>query len=151
MYLECISDSSKKYYAKPVMVLNISGDSTQNFSDEEILKKFSEDDETEAIVIVGSDPMDKVDALRSFMFSARKFFSPNSRPRIIIYTKYFEDELNTKYWNGVKCELLYYGNTFLKYGRSFKTDKKAYFNNFLGIKLLGSSQSVICYTKLQHE
>ena len=137
MYLECISDSSKKYYGKPVMVLNISENSIQNFSDEEILKRFSEDDETEAIVIIGSDPMDKVDALRSFMFSARKFFSPNSRPRIIIFTKYFAYELERKSWHGAQYELMYYGNAILNCGR-------------LSIKKNKSQFDIIKYNGLQH-
>lgn len=154
MFLLYPVDSSKRYFAKPVMVLTMDSDTShgKRLSDDEIIKVYSEHPENHGIVITGSDAMDHVDELRAFIFTFRKHFAPNTRPRIIIYTNYFMEELNDKkYWRGLKCEILFYGNVLLKYGRSSQYDWRLYFDKFLGIKLVGRDQSVNCYTKMQHE
>lgn len=153
MFLELVNDTSEKYYAQPAMVLNVVNpeNNDQNFSDEDIFKTFCSIPDLKAIIIAGPEPMNKLDDLRAFIFSARKFFSPYARPLIIVYTDYFEDELEGRNWLGVKCEFLLYGNVLLKYGRSFPTDYRMYKNRPLGIKLLGKSQEVYSYRGLQHE
>lgn len=157
MFIQYINDQTKKYYGKPSMVLTMSGPSTskQNHSDNDICQIFSafyKDDRVEAIVIScgDMDPMDRQDELRSFIFSARKFFPPDHRPIIAVYTSYYEDELDAKGWSGIKCELLHYGNILLKLGRPLPNDTKLYFNKPLGIPLLGKYQSVYKYNKMQH-
>lgn len=153
MFLLYPVDSSKRYFAKPVMVLTMDSDTShgKRLSVDEIIKVYSEHPENHGIVITGSDSMDHVDELREFIFICRKHFFPYTRPRIIIYTDYFMDELNKKYWRGLKCEILFYGNVLLKYGRPSQYDRRLYLNKFLGIKLVGRDQSVNCYTKMQHE
>ena len=145
MQLENVVDKSRKYYKEPVMILRVSDkDETQKFPDEEILKIFSK--ETSAIVIAGVEPMYKPQELRSFIFSARKFFEPNQRPIIIIFTNYFMDEL--EYWSAIECEALQYGNVLLKCGRPKRNDKKLYFNDHLGIRLLGNQ---VVYSYIGHQ
>lgn len=156
MFIRHLNDETKKYYGKPSMILTMSGPSysKQNHSDDDICQIFSafyKDDRVEAIVIScgDMDPMDRQDELRSFIFSARKFFQPDHRPIITIYTNYYEDELDAKGWNGIKCELLHYGNILLKLGRPLPNDRKLYFNKALGIPLLGKYQGVYKYNKIQ--
>ena len=153
MFLELVYDASEKYYAQPAMVLNVVNpeNNDQNFSDEYIFKIFCSTPYLRAIVIAGPEPMNKLDDLRAFIFAARKFFTPYARPLIIVYTDYFEDELEEKNWLGVKYEFILYGNVLLKYGRSFPTDCRMYKNKPLGIKLLGKSQEVYSYRGVQHE
>jgi hypothetical protein len=151
MFLKLDVDKSKQYCSQPAMILSISEPYGENLSDEEILKIFKNNSESEVIVITGYDPIDEPDALRGFIFSARKLFERGDRPRIIIYTNYYNEELNKKFWSGLKAEFQYYGNVFLKYGRPSKKDKSMHFNPYLGIKLKGKDQHVEVYTKLQHE
>lgn len=151
MFLKLDLDKSKRYCSQPAMILSISETDGENLPDYEILKIFRNNEESEVIVIIGDDPIDKPDLLREFIFSARKFFNQGDRPRIVVYTDYYDEELNKKFWSGVKSEFQLYGNVFLKYGRPSPKDKGLHFNRYLGIKLQGSDQKVEHYTKLQHE
>jgi hypothetical protein len=86
--------------------------------DEYILETISKDSRVSTIVIAGSEPLDDPLELRSFIFSARKFFPPKTRPKIIIFTKYFfEDLRKIPSWTGLYCELMQYGNIYLELGR----------------------------------
>jgi hypothetical protein len=92
-----------------------------NFPDDEILKMFVENPSTDTIVIFGDEPLNNVVELRSFIFSARKFFDPGTRPLIVIYTSYFFDELSKiPSWTGLYCEFLQYGRIVIKFERSQK-------------------------------
>lgn len=112
---------------------------TKNFPDEEIFKRFASNPRTKAIVIGGLEPMDNVSELWNFLFSARKFFDPETRPTIIIYTGYNLDELQKHYWSWLEAEIRQYGNVILKCGR-YKSNRKPYFNPILGVTLAGKNQ-----------
>jgi hypothetical protein len=164
MYLQNLIEESIKQYKEPAMLLLIPpkifktdihlpriGFDIVNFPEEEIFKTFSKNPKTNAIVISGYEPMQDMGELRSFIFSARKFFSPNNRPRIIIYTKFFFDELqDLPGWNGLYCEILQYGNIFLKHGRRVGRKERPYFNKDLGCQLMGKSEDVIRFIGHQY-
>lgn len=147
------TDESKKYYFQPVMVLSVkSVNDSQNSPDDEILKMFSGNPATKAIVIAGPEPMDELFVLRDFIFSARKFlFSDGIRPLIIVYTDYFVDELFLRNWEGLRCEFMYYGNIMLKYGRKFHGHNFKIFNPLLGVKVFADLERVHHFNKFQHE
>ena len=153
MIIEKLVDMSKKYYCEPSMLLSVSPASYKN-PDDKILEQFGKVCELNplvgCIVIAGTpDPMDRCDDLRSFIFSARKKYTPYLRPLIVICTDYFDDEL----WNcysGINSELLSYGNALLRTGRATQTDKALYFNEFLGIHLKGKMQTVKSYAGMEY-
>jgi hypothetical protein len=121
-----------------------------NFPDEEILQMFSENEKTNTIIISGDEPMDLKSELRSFIFSARKHFPPNQRPRIVIFTKYFMDELTKlPLWGGLYAEILQYGNVVIRFGRPYKKDQK-YFNEDLQCTLF-RGQDTICFDGHKYE
>ena len=136
MFIHTEIDRSQKYYKKPVMILGLSRFTTEILPDEDILKTFTNIPEVEGFVINGTagvDPIDHPDSVRLFIFTARKYFIPGTRPPIIIRTKYSETELNTKSFSGLESEFHLYGNVILHFGWPAFIRKKKY------------------YTKMQHE
>lgn len=140
MKINSIIDESMFFYKKPAMLLNCQNiyifnkEKNNNFSDEKILKRFSENPRTKAIVIGnGIEPMNNMTDLRSFIFSARKFFDPNNRPTIIILTNYSMEELKNHIWSGVESEILQYGNVILRCGKYKK--ERAFYSKSFGIPL----------------
>jgi hypothetical protein len=112
---------------------------------------FSENHRTTTIVIDGLEAMDNILDLRSFIFSARKFFDSGSlRPLIIIYANYYEDEYQKiPSWGGLYSEILQYGNVYVKCGRaSQKKHENLYLNEILGIRL---KKSEYVYAYLGHQ
>lgn len=144
MILENAMNTSGHYHGDPSMILSfpMKNDWRNQVTNEEIFKHFSENDITEAIVISSyEEPMKRLDELRSFIFSARKYFPPGKRPLLIIITKYLIEELEKMSWGGVQYELLHYGHALLKCGR-IKTTKK---------QLLKNPYEVIVFEGIQHE
>ncbi len=136
MFIHTEIDRSRKYYGKLVMILGLSRFTTENLPDEDILKTFTNIPEVEGFVISGTagvDPIDHLDSIRSFIFAARKYFSPGTRPPIIVRTNYSETELNRKFFSGLESEFHLYGNVILHFGWPIFMRKEKY------------------YTKLQHE
>ena len=159
MKLKSIVDISSQFYKEPSMLINAPGWSfplrdcpdvfllnheTKEYKDEIILKRFSENPQTKAIVIAGLEPMENVIDLRSFIFSARKFFDPGNRPKIIILTTYYMEELPQKKWGGLRSEIIQYGNCIIRCGRYEKTKKKV-----LGIPL-SYNQNLYSYNGYQY-
>lgn len=121
-----------------------------NFPDEEILQMFSENHTTDTIIISGHEPLDNTVELRSFIFSARKFFSPGSRPLIIIYTNHFFDEFHKiPSWTGLYCEFLQYGRILIKFGNS-QGRRKLYVNKDSG-RILDISKEAFSFMGHQYE
>jgi len=125
---------------------------TQNFPNEEILKRFANNPLTSAIVIGGLEPLDDMHDVRSFIFALRQ---SSLRPTVVIYTGYelheIEDEL---YWSGLEPEMLEYGNCILKYGRfqpiyNIQQDRTIKrldtWNEDLGVALSSPNQKTINY------
>lgn len=162
MYLQNFIQESTKRFKEPSMLLvtppaawrtqiHLGDLHVIKFPDEEILKMFSENPRTTAIVIDGLEAMDNILDLRAFIFSARKFFdSASLRPLIIIYTNYYEDEyMKIPSWGGLYSEILQYGNVYIKCGRaSKKKHENLYFNEVLGIRL---KKSEYVYAYLGHQ
>ena len=121
-----------------------------NFPEEEILKTFAGIEESKAFVVMGFDIMDLQDDLRSFIFSARKFFEPYHRPPIVLYTLYYMDELKKLGWGGVYSEILQYGNVILKCGRQLKSREPVKYYPQLGVRLRGMNHEIHDYT-LRHQ
>jgi len=152
MHLKQIINGSRQYYKEPSMLLITSGIrlDTQNCPDGEILKRFLNKPLSKAIVIYKLDPKINTIEVREFIFAARKHFPPGERPRIIIYTDSYLEELEKLGWTGLYCEILEYGNIILKCGRCEKRDK-SYFNPILGVNLPGKFQEVHQYIGFQYE
>ena len=149
-------DASGDYYQESAMVLKVSTFKHENMPDDKILKQFQKicNNHTSLNTIVIADrpePIDKPDEVRSFIFSARKFFPPYQRPTLILYTSYFDDELSEcSRFSGVNAELLAYGNVFLKSGRAMPNETKLFYNEYLGIPLLGKTQTVQPYMGMEY-
>lgn len=163
MFLENLIEESTDKYKDPSMLLVLPPPifrreihlpngalDVVNFPEEEILKTFSKNPNTDTIVICGHEPMTDTAEIRSFIFCARKFFPPTLRPLIIIYTNYFYDELPKRaLWSGLYCEILQYGRVILKCGRPRSIRESFQFNNVLG-RNLSKSESIVMFNGYQY-
>ena len=146
MFLRKIIEEQHIQHRKPAMVLltpmfkwkqgpwvDDTPSEPQIIPDEEILKMFSQNLNTQIIIIYGLEPNNNVDAMRSFIFSARKFFDPTvSRPLIMIYTALkFEDLQKANCWSGLYSEIRQYGNAAVKcgYQEGYQTTTHGYFGH----------------------
>lgn len=124
---------------------------TVEVDDNDILALFSSNPFSKAIVIGGLEPLDCIEEIRAFIFSARKYFPIGERPPIIIYTGYEEEQLKKMGWESkLKYELIQYGNCHLKYGK-YVENGSPYKNAVLGVKLASSNQHVMSFTRKQYE
>ena len=147
MKLKNIIDEDFVNYKKPSMFLifpnctfkcgrdicqNISLIKEKNIeiSTDKIIERYLNNPITKAVVCGGLEPMDSWDDLRDFIFQFRYF----SKDDIVIYTGYEEDEIKDKIkWFKT------FGPIVIKFGR-YNPNYKNYYNEILGVKLVGKNQ-----------
>lgn len=98
--------------------------------DEEIIKRYMQNDLTTAIVFGGLEPLDSFCELFEFL----KKFRKHCDDTVVIYTGYKENEIEDK-----KEKLKQIGNVILKVGRFIPNDSKVFDQN-LGVYLASKNQ-----------
>ena len=99
-------------------------------ADKEIVKRYLDNIYTEAIVIGGMEPFLQFDELLNLI----KEFRLQSNDTIIIYTGYYDEEVQDKI-----DQLRMYDNIIVKFGRYVPNDEEIY-DDVLGIYLASSNQ-----------
>jgi organic radical activating enzyme len=105
-----------------------------DISDDDICKRYLDNDITEAIVIGGLEPFDTFHELYRFIKTVREQY--NIKDEIIIYTGYTEREIKDMgLYNQISC----FPNIIIKFGR-FIPDQKNHFDSVLGVYLASDNQ-----------
>ena len=110
---------------------------TMHVSDDEICKRYINNDITEAIVIGGLEPFDTFDQLYWFIETARDKYG--IKDEIIIYTGYTEFELNDLLYKDNSFCIRKFDNIIIKFGR-FVPDQQKHFDDVLGVYLASDNQ-----------
>ena len=109
---------------------------SQNFPDEEILKRFRNNPLTEAIVIGGLEPFEQLNELVIFIGEAIK---AELDVPIVIYTGFEIDDFDL-YWSGFEpAAKTYKGPVIVKFGR-YVANSESIFNEDLGVTLISKNQ-----------
>ena len=153
MHLNSITYGTKVFFYKnPAMIMSTSaGRGGVEHLDYDILEQFTTNSLSEAIIIDGLEEGRVMIEARAFIFTARKRFDPGMRPLIIVYTKYTIDQLRSKSFTGLECEMLQYGNCILIARRSSEVDQKKIFRKFGIFDLLRNHMEIHEYTGHQYE
>jgi organic radical activating enzyme len=107
-------------------------------SDDDICKRYIDNDITESIVIGGLEPFDTFDELHSFIDTARNKY--DIKDEIIIYTGYTETELTESGFSKSRLDSIKeFENIIIKFGR-FIPDQKKHFDEVLGVYLSSDNQ-----------
>lgn len=99
---------------------------------EDILKLYTENNITKALVCGGLEPFDTPDELLEIV----KAFRQISKDDIVIYTGFTENEIKNSL---IYPKLLQYPNIIIKYGR-YLEGQKAHFDEILGVTLASNNQ-----------
>lgn len=138
MHTNLIIPETRMFYKYPAMLLltpaatpavrgvPISFNQEANHSDYDLLKQFSDNEITKAICIYGLDEGSVMTEVRAFIFAARKYFEPEDRPLIIIFTQYTMDQLKGKSYSGLEAEMLQYGNCVILTRKNPDDQKKLF-------------------------
>ena len=102
----------------------------------EIINRYINNPITKAIVCGGLEPFDSWDDLKCLIINLRYF----SNDDIVIYTGYNETELSKGKIDFFKL----YPPIIVKYGR-YIPNEDSYFNEELGVKLVGKNQYTVRY------
>ncbi len=117
---------------------------TKEYSNSNIVERFTKNPLTSAIIIGGLEPMDDTESLSSFLSF---IIAKRLDIMIVVYTGYTIEELQDDIY---KSEILYlleaHENSILKYGRYIPNDE-GYFNEDLGIHLASKNQKTITWEK----
>ena len=95
-----------------------------------IIKQFDNDIFTKAIVFGGLEPMLQIDELLDFI----KVFRVNHSNTIVIYTGYYESEIEEQL-----AKLRKFQNIIIKFGR-FIPNQESHFDEVLGVYLASDNQ-----------
>lgn len=101
-----------------------------DIEDKKIIKRYLDNDITEAIVIGGLEPFDTFDEMYSFIWKFRQLSSDT----IVIYTGYYPSEIAEQL-----KKLFKFKNIIIKFGRFIPNDKTRY-DQVLGVTLASSNQ-----------
>lgn len=101
-----------------------------DIEDKKIIKRYLDNDITEAIVIGGLEPFDTFDEMYSFIWKFRQLSSDT----IVIYTGYYPSEIAEQL-----KKLFKFKNIIIKFGRFIPNDKTKY-DQVLGVTLSSSNQ-----------
>ena len=99
---------------------------------EDILKLYTENNITKALVCGGLEPFDTPDELLEIV----KAFRQISKDDIVIYTGFTENEIKNSL---IYPKLLQYPNIIIKYGR-YLEGQKVHFDEILGVTLASNNQ-----------
>lgn len=139
MHTNLIIPETRLFYKHPAMMLVTPAEKRMRLSfskeprdtsDYDLLKRFSDNENTKAIVIDGIDEGETMIEVRAFIFAARKYFKPEDRPLIIIFTQYTMDQLREKSYSGLEAEMLQYGNCVVLTGKINPDDQKKLFRKY---------------------
>jgi hypothetical protein len=97
----------------------------------EIVKRYTHNPISEAIVMQGLEPFDSFDDLVDLI----KHFTEASDDDIVIYTGYYEDEIQP-YVNKLKAD---FKNIIVKFGR-YIPDQQSHYDEVLGVNLASDNQ-----------
>lgn len=107
-------------------------------SDDDICRRYMNNDITESIVIGGLEPFDTFDELYSFIDTVRNKYGITDE--IIIYTGYTETELTESGFSKSRLDSIKeFENIIIKFGR-FIPDQKKHFDEVLGVYLSSDNQ-----------
>ena len=98
----------------------------------DIVKRYMNNQITNAIVIGGLEPFDSLEDLRGLIHEIRL----ETEEDVVIYTGYTEEECTN---NGWIANLKQFGNIIIKFGR-FVPDEKPHYDEVLGINLASDNQ-----------
>lgn len=101
-----------------------------DIEDKKIIKRYLDNDITEAIVIGGLEPFDTWEEMHSFIWKFRQLSSDT----IVIYTGYYPSEIAEQL-----KKLFKFKNIIIKFGRFIPNDKTRY-DSILGVTLASSNQ-----------
>lgn len=101
-----------------------------DIEDKKIIKRYLDNDITEAIVIGGLEPFDTWEEMYSFIWKFRQLSSDT----IVIYTGYYPSEIAEQL-----KKLFKFKNIIIKFGRFIPNDKTRY-DQVLGVTLASSNQ-----------
>lgn len=101
-----------------------------DIEDKKIIKRYLDNDITEAIVIGGLEPFDTWEEMYSFIWKFRQLSSDT----IVIYTGYYPSEIAEQL-----KKLFKFKNIIIKFGRFIPNDKTRY-DSILGVTLASSNQ-----------
>lgn len=101
-----------------------------DIEDKKIIKRYLDNDITEAIVIGGLEPFDTWEEMYSFIWKFRQLSSDT----IVIYTGYYPSEIAEQL-----KKLFKFKNIIIKFGRFIPNDKTRY-DQVLGVTLSSSNQ-----------
>ena len=99
---------------------------------DDIMKLYTQNDITKALVCGGLEPFDTPDELLEVV----KAFRQISKDDIVIYTGFTENEIKN---SSTYPKLLQYSNIIIKYGR-YLTGQKIHFDEILGVNLASNNQ-----------
>ena len=159
MRTKLIIPETMLFYKYPSMILVTYAPRGLNFSIEEspekyldfvLLKNFSDNKNTKAICIDGIEEGPVMNEVQSFMLTARKYFNPEDRPLIIIFSAYSIDELKKKSFSGLESELLQYGNSILLTKKDIKINQKKLFRKY-GLDGFSNNLLITEYTGHRYE
>lgn len=98
-----------------------------------IIDRYLNNPITQAVVIAGLEPMLQFDEVLEFI----KEFRKNSNDDIVIYTGYYEEEIQEQL-----KQLQHHRNIIIKFGRYIPDSKKRY-DNLLGVWLVSDNQYAV--------
>lgn len=101
-----------------------------NMSNEKIVERYINNDLTKAIVFGGLEPFKQFDE----MFELIKAFRENTNDDIVIFTGYYENEIEKEI-----SELKQFKNIIIKFGR-YIPGHKVHFDKVLGVNLASDNQ-----------
>lgn len=102
----------------------------KDYSIESIIQRYMQNDMSESICMQGLEPFDSFDELFEFITKFRAL----SQDDIVIYTGYYENEIDDKL-----CMLKPFNNIIIKFGR-FIPDQKPHYDKILGVYLSSDNQ-----------
>lgn len=110
-----------------------------DIEDKKIIKRYLDNDITEAIVIGGLEGFDTFDEMHSFIWRFRQM----SNDTIVIYTGYYPSEIEDKL-----KKLFKFNNIIVKFGRFIPNDTPRY-DETLGITLASSNQFALTIQEIR--
>lgn len=99
---------------------------------DEIIKRYEDNNLTQAIVFGGLEPLDSWDELCEFIIEFRTFYQRDDK--IVIYTGYNKDEVEDKIET-----LWHFGNIIIKFGR-YIPNQQPHYDEILGVNLASDNQ-----------
>lgn len=108
------------------------GNAPINILDEVIVKRYLQNQITQAIVLGGLEPMEQSDEVVALIKTLREDY--DCHDDVVIYTGYYPEEIST-----ILSMIQKYDNIVVKFGR-YKPNMKSRFDEVLGVTLASENQ-----------